>query len=491
MLLLNTSSIAQPGFNIADDFGYPNNELYKMVVHNDTIYGVGLAYDTTANSKQGLLLVKYDTLGNLLKHNLVMDSFGDHLTMDKHWGKMIPTSGGGLAFNAAPFFRNSAMLVKVSNDLEVEFIKEYADSNLASNFHYRVIEIDSGYVLYGFVQASTLIRRPFIRRVDKSGEIVWDNLYGNPEFSGNILDIEMLNDSVLVAGSVHNMISNTSGIGRTSLYFVHLDGTLLDEWHSAPEPSIGYLRRLELLDDGGILIYGLAIVDGVNNIVQSAFSKLDQDFNVLWTKKYGRIKSLTAAVIFREIEPTIDGNFIAAGESAIDSGSGPSLSTGWLMKFSPEGDSIWSRYDMSEFPPHFFNTHEFGGVGVLSSGSIIAGGSASEGPNEHIWLVKVTNDGCLETIDCGLVPTYEPAPEVEISVFPNPCIDYVNIVVDDYLPKDAKVLLYNSVGQLLKYQPVTSDWNTLKMDGLSPGLYFYKIWEGEALLKSGKLVKVK
>lgn len=157
IFILNTSSIAQqPGFNIIDDLGYPNNELYKMIVHNDTIYGAGLAYDTTISSMQGILVVKYDTMGNLLQHKMIFDSLNDHLAMDKYWGKMIPTSDGGFAFNAATIFRHSSLLIKMNNNLEIDFIKEYADSNLVSNFNSNVLEVDNGYIIYGTVQLPSI-----------------------------------------------------------------------------------------------------------------------------------------------------------------------------------------------------------------------------------------------------------------------------------------------------------------------------------------------
>jgi len=483
---------AQPGFNLPLDMGYPLNHLRDMIVHNDTIIGYGIALDDTIQWKQVLILVKMDSSGNIVGSTMIQDSLGDKLAIDKDWGKIIATSDGGYAMTAATVNRNSALLIKVNGDLEVEFIKEYQDTNLLSNFNYKILEIAGGYLLYGSVQDMDIVDRPFVRRVDKEGYETWNNLYGNPNYWGNILDVKMLNDSVLVAGSVHLTTSDLFGPSRTSLYFIHIDGTLLDEWHSPPDPSIGYLRKLIVLDDGGLLIYGLTIIDKINTtyVVQPALSKLDQDLNIKWTKKYGRIAGISAQITFHDIEPTIDGNYTAAGESSVQMGSDPSLRSGWLMKFSPEGDSIWSRYDRAPFPPHFGNDNFFGGVGVLSSGSIVAGGTATEGPDRYIWLVKVTNDGCLDTLFCGLVPVHDPSPQVDITVFPNPCRESVNITLTDYLPRDAKAVLYDATGQRQKVQPLHTGWNTLLLDGLQKGLYFYEIREGGVLLKSGKLVKI-
>src|SRR5690606_619117 len=103
---------------------------------------------------------------------------------------------------------------------------------------------------------------------------------------------------------------------------------------------------------------------------------------------------------------------VAAGESHKKI-NGKEIPSGWLMKISTDGDSIWSRYDLPDFPIDSLGDTYFGGVGVLSSGSIVAGGTATLWNERSIWLVKVTTDGCLEVINCGLVPTFSaPAPAV-------------------------------------------------------------------------------
>jgi hypothetical protein len=102
------------------------------------------------------------------------------------------------------------------------------------------------------------------------------------------------------------------------------------------------------------------------------------------------------------------------------------------------------------------------------------------------------------TLSLGTVSTAEEAEQVTITVFPNPCREGVNIILNDYLPRDAKVVLYDAVGQLLKTQSVQTGWNTVRLDGLPTGIYFYQVWEnaslefaaGGVLLDSGKLVKV-
>jgi len=99
-------------------------------------------------------------------------------------------------------------------------------------------------------------------------------------------------------------------------------------------------------------------------------------------------------------------------------------------------------------------------------------------------------DTFCRTLQLGTVGTGEEAPQVGVNVFPNPAREGVNITFTDYLPRDAKVVLYDAIGQRQKVQPLHTGWNTLLLAGLQKGLYFYEIREGDVLLKSGKLVKM-
>ncbi|HFA50051.1 MAG TPA: hypothetical protein ENJ95_13665, partial [Bacteroidetes bacterium] len=152
-LFVYTSVDGQPGFNMLHDLDLPTNHLRKMLVHNDTVIGYGLAYPSdTVGSRQGLLLTKFDSNGVLLKSNLLLEPFGDFYSIGKNWGDITTTFDGGYAMTASALVGNSAYLIKIDHDLEVEFIKEYPDTVNLSNFSYKVLETKDGYLLYGDIQ---------------------------------------------------------------------------------------------------------------------------------------------------------------------------------------------------------------------------------------------------------------------------------------------------------------------------------------------------
>ncbi|MFQ6606019.1 MAG: hypothetical protein ACE5D8_10805, partial [Fidelibacterota bacterium] len=150
-----------------------------MIIDNDTILGIGVGFSDSIEWKQGIVLAKFDSSGNLLNSKIILDSLGDKFAVDKHWGKIIKTTDGGYAMTAATVYRKSAFLIKLSHDLEVEFIKEYPDTVNLANYSYKLLEISDGYLLYGFIQRPNFLDDAFIRRVDKQGNTVWFNYYGN------------------------------------------------------------------------------------------------------------------------------------------------------------------------------------------------------------------------------------------------------------------------------------------------------------------------
>ncbi len=473
-----------------------------MIVVNDTIIGYGMAQADTIDYQQGVILVKIDSSGNLIKSNVIVDTTGDLLSIDKYWGKITASSEGGYAFTTAPFVKNSAWLVKVDDDLELEFIHEYPDTVNASNFMYSILEIEDGYILYGGIQDPDLTLRSFIKKVDKNGEIIWTKFYGNPNFWGVITDVELVNDAIFIVSSNEWLSADIIfGSTQTVLYYIDMEGEVVESWVSGPNPNVGLIYKILPMPNGGFIGFGESTVGhspiSGHPIVQSTFSRMDPEFNLEWVSKFGRIGKYTADYTFYDMEFMLDGNIIAAGESITEM-DGNKYASGWLMKLSPEGDSIWSRYDLPPFSPHDpFNDQFFGGVGVLSSGSIIAGGQANDHGKRYIWLVKVTSDGCLDTLYCGLVV---PTSTVEAQgktggmvVYPNPASSSVTIELVKGIRSGGEVLFFNAQGKevLRKVLPAQHKTYTFSISSLPVGLYYIEARDnGQGTVQQGKLIVI-
>ncbi|MEZ4963462.1 MAG: T9SS type A sorting domain-containing protein [Saprospiraceae bacterium] len=471
----------------------PTNHIRDLIIDNDTIVGLGMAYADSSFSQQGLLVVKFDSAGNFITSNLILDSLGDHLSIDKHWGKIINTPEGGYAMTTATFNRTSTLLVKANNDLEVEFVKEYADTINLSNFRY-VIENapGGGYLLYGSIQRPNFKNNPFVRRVDSHGNTIWFNYYGDYDKTASIVDLKVINDSTIIAAVVEDSGPSTS---HSRLVSIDLDGNVKLSWSSGPQPEIGYLRKvIPIAAGGGYITYGVYVTEITINgtkMVQSTIAKLSADFELLWVEHFGNVYPLASNLIFWDIEQTLDGYFIGAGQSVIEKTTTSDFSTGWLLKFTEYGDILWERKDMGPYPENYINSHYFGGVGVLSSGNIVAGGTATKGWDKYIWLVKVTNDGCMDTILCepitGIVERAQKEKEV-MKFYPNPASKSVTVELPSAL-EAVEISIYDLQGRAVSRQifdemPIRVE---LPTGHLPTGIYILKAHGPNGTLGQGKL----
>lgn len=186
-----TTAYGQSGtYNMATSLPYPKSSFEQFIVIEDTLIGYGTCFNNDTELKQGVVIAKLDSSGNILKHNFILDAQGDLLATDKAWGNIIHTADGGYAAIAATVGRKSAFLIKLDHDLQVEFIKEYPDTVNLSNFFYKLLETPEGYLLYGSIQRPDYYTDGFIRHVDKQGETIWVKNFEFSQFSTTVVNIQ-------------------------------------------------------------------------------------------------------------------------------------------------------------------------------------------------------------------------------------------------------------------------------------------------------------
>jgi hypothetical protein len=488
LVFFHQLSIAQPGFNIVHDLGLDQNHLKEMIVKNDTIIGYGLAQIPDSSGwRQGLLLVKFDSSGNVLHDKFLLDTLGDHYGIGEIWGEIINTSDGGFAMTAAAFFRKSAFLIKLSNDFEVEFIKEYPKTNNLSNYNYKILEITGGYLLFGAIQRPNYKDNAFAQRVDNTGETIWFKYFGSENLNAAYNGGAKFNDSLYILVGGREILSGGS---LSFIDIINGEGEIIKSWFSSPSPDIGILRNIMVLPDGNLLTDGDYLADTTpfgTDLYNSALSRMDTNFQVLSTHYYGTPVPLTGGIRFWDFEYTPDGYFVGAGKGVLPYEQGENA--GWLMKFDENGDSLWSQYVIAPFEDPISDWHYLGGVGVLSSGSIVAGGEARNGQQQYIWLVKLTKDGCLDTLWCNPVSVIvEEKEEKEVlRVYPNPANQTMTVESESTL-EEGVLRLIDLQGQTVITQalPFGSNRLSLEVGDVPAGIYFLEI-----IHSGGKILRQK
>ncbi|AUP78531.1 heparin lyase I family protein [Flavivirga eckloniae] len=86
----------------------------------------------------------------------------------------------------------------------------------------------------------------------------------------------------------------------------------------------------------------------------------------------------------------------------------------------------------------------------------------------------------------------EPEPESidqeKFMIFPNPVNDAITIRINSNPNTNAKIYLYNNIGSLIKTEPLESDDQSLKLNGLSSGIYILEVVNGSNTYRQ-KIIK--
>jgi hypothetical protein len=78
----------------------------------------------------------------------------------------------------------------------------------------------------------------------------------------------------------------------------------------------------------------------------------------------------------------------------------------------------------------------------------------------------------------------------EISIYPNPAKDYVNIAVPANLTSaNTTVEITDALGKVVMKETINTDVTTLRITKLEDGVYFFRVITNNQTLKVGKVVK--
>jgi hypothetical protein len=369
--------------------------------------------------------------------------------------------------------RTNGVLLKVDNDGTLEFLQEYPDSVNSTTYLRRVSETHDGYFLSGGVFRPDFYTDVFIRRTDKQGQNQWVTYYGTTDYTDWQDDNILLNDSTLLCSmsSRYKYISPYTEIPKIVLFDTSGQPRSVTE---GPAGLQGYGQVIPTQDGG--FIFASGIYRGLDNngtmIFQPLLGKLNADFAIEWADSVG--PSTEVDNFFWDLQPLPDGNYIAAGqwhlrEPVFDH----SYWIGWLYKFAPDGTPIWERTDYAP-GAGVGDTHYFAGAGALSSGSVVAAGGVRVGNDDYGWLLKVSAEGCVDTLDCAVVstPVVPTKPGGRVLVYPNPTSDGVFFESNKWPVSTATVA--NVDGQVVLSRTYDTPTATGSFDtrSLPSGMYF-------------------
>jgi hypothetical protein len=176
--------------------------------------------------------------------------------------------------------------------------------------------------------------------------------------------------------------------------------TIWTKIHSiSPQGDIDEGNCVRQTADGGYIITGSCVPDGLESHIDLLLLKTDPSGNIVWTKSYGKdfIESAFS------VEQTYDGGYIIGGRAVTGSYPivEPSISDIWILKTDVNGDTLWTKTygsDGNEYCTSIQQTSDLGYIltGTMNSEYCYPHYEVNEEyqpDSSRAWLIKTDANG--------------------------------------------------------------------------------------------------
>lgn len=489
-LLLSFFSLAgkaQQGFSIIEKAGFKIAAFGGITQIRDTIIVQEVGINSTSGLQE-LIVLQFDTLGNLLKQKSFTDPMGGHTSLN-YTNTIIPLAGDkGIAMTGSYFSRRAGFFYLLDAALNLKQYKEYPDSN--TYYHnFRIIqEVENGFIIGGYRQRPQILGTfSFSMRTDTLGNILWQREYKNTEHGLYFSNISIENNNeYLLMGSIDSYPWTPLPLAGTSTIIMAIDSTGKEKWRWESEWSLEELNIRHLYKTAEkkwmyLSANGLYRPQIPEISIQPMLVVRDSNFNLLLRDTFGKadhvFNHFTGGLILK------NGDYLGYGMRPTFFNVAPALLpynsfAGFMVRFDPQGNRRWIRLDTAYWESTYGSWNWLYDAVELSSGSIVACGYAQTPyptPQDWGWLIKISPDGCLDTLFCmpatiSLSPVGEPS---DWAIYPNPADSWFRL----HAPHDQQPILlelYSTDGRLLKSFTPSPD-HYYPVHDLDSGMYLLKI----------------
>ena len=103
----------------------------------------------------------------------------------------------------------------------------------------------------------------------------------------------------------------------------------------------------------------------------------------------------------------------------------------------------------------------------------------------------MVSQGVQQPYDITVITAIEEASEIslEISVYPNPAVGYVNLKIGKYDTYNLRYMLFDMNGMLFQERKVEGDETLIQLGNLLPGIYFLRVTDNNKEIKTFKIIK--
>ncbi len=273
--------------------------------------------------------------------------------------------------------------------------------------------------------------------------------------------------------------------------FMHLDtsGTIVRDWREEVTGQEGWSGSLvKFNNDYSYTTNLLGEEYGFGYFQAGQVVKRDQDFNLVWRRPYGEPDNYFNGL--GDLIISADSNLLLTGQ-ILDESQKYVLQR--ILKICPDGEVIWELRDTGLILTYGESLNFMEGIAASSCNSVYTVGYTYKSAGFYEGLIlKVSGDGCIDTLcTTTAIEDILRLREQKIDAYPNPMQDELNIVLDESLPPDVSVSIYNTIGHLVFSDVIDGYHKTISVADWPDGLYVLQAVSKGRVVASIKVVKSK
>lgn len=461
---------AQATFNRPFYFNYPAAALTAVYTEDSLIYMAGIVADTVPPKyPTSALFARMDLAGELIDHRVLAQP---GRTFETWFSTLIRTADGDLAISGY-----SIDSIGMTGFIQKRTLSgdQFAFWPFNSLYYPETSYIlprtmtqcpDSGFF------AASLIKVPDaadldiqLTKIDTNGQIVWDWIYGDSIVEEPYVAVYRDNKLYLgfYSGNYNLFEVEENFVHRSHILELDTAGQVLRRYDSGIDRDEGGIRDMLPTADGGWVVLTKkgqeVFINSIKRRVRwdtGCLYKLDAGFEKVWEVDFrGWLVDGDDIVLNKMVAASDSSGYVAVGNGYFDSVDLTADMYGWMVKASPDGDSLWSRkFKIQEdtvFRHFLYDVKETADGGFVAVGQAqYFGTSPPPGtPKQRGWVIKTDPYGCLVP-GCHLPLNTGEAPGVtaRILAYPNPAGETlaINLVLSENPPEQAMLNLIDNTG---------------------------------------------
>jgi hypothetical protein len=233
---------------------------------------------------------------------------------------------------------------------------------------------DGGYIVAGETDSYGAGQRDvYLVKADANCHYVWHKVFGGVHTDVGRSVAQTSNGGYIVLGE-----TDPDGNNEPDMYLIRTDATGNQVWTKTFDgggADHGY--SVQPTSDGGFILAGQTAGGGGGYVY---LIKTDADGNKVWAKTLGQGQS----DVGRSVRQTADGGYVIAGATALTGSFDV-----YLLKTDANGDTLWTRTYGGSNGDVGYSVQPTGDGGYIVSGSTESSGAGGQ----DVWLIKTDSQG--------------------------------------------------------------------------------------------------